>query len=316
MISTLVTGGAGFVGSNIVRQLRLGIETVRVLSRNPKQMDPARRSPGAEYVQGDIFDDAALRAAMKDCDALVIASQFDNAPFEDPKRGLTYMRVDGEGTERQVAIAKEMGIKRIIYISGAGTREGRSEVWFQAKARAEKAVRESGANWTIFRPSWIYGPEDKSLNKFAMFARIGPMVPVIGTGKEKIQPVFVGDVAKAVAKSLNNAATYGQVFEIGGPEEMTMTQIVQTMLQVMEKKRLILPHPKPIMKFIAAFAKYAPGRPLTPDGIDFVTMEEKVNNEAILKILNMRLTPLNEGLREYLTPKNSSAAAALGRHAI
>src|SRR5580765_899266 len=195
MVCTLVTGGTGFVGSEITQALRRNFETVRVLSRNPFHIPPSRRTPGTEYVKGDIFDDASLKEAIKGCDTLIIASQFDNAPFEDPSKGLTYMRVDGEGTERQIQAAKEAKVSRVLYMSGAGTMEGRVETWFQAKARAEKAVVESGMQYTIFRPSWIYGPEDKSLNKFAFFARISPIIPVIGTGKEKIWPVYVKDVA-------------------------------------------------------------------------------------------------------------------------
>src|SRR5439155_1392398 len=138
---------------------------VRVFTRVPQLIDPSRRMAGTEFAKGDIFDEPSLNSAMVGCDTLIIASQFKNAPFENRFRGLTYEKVDGEGTERQVAAAKKAGVQRIIYMSGAGTREGRTEPWFRAKLRAEKAVTQSGMNWTIFRPSWIYGPTDKSLNK-------------------------------------------------------------------------------------------------------------------------------------------------------
>jgi len=315
MISTLVTGGTGLIGSEIVKALRKNIESVRVLSRRPKEIPPSRRSPGTEYVQGDIFDPASVKEAMRGCDALIIATQFENAPFENPSKGQTYMHVDAEGTEAQVAIAKELGIKRIIYISGAGTREGRTETWFQAKARAEKAVKESGDQWTIFRPSWVYGPGDRSLNKFAMFTRFLPFVPIIGTGKEKIQPIFVEDVAKIVAKSLNESKTFQQTYEMGGPEELTMKEIVKTMLRVMGKRRFIISQPKSFMKKIAAIVQFFPGRPLTPAGIDFITMEEKADTAALLKTFNPRITPLEEGLRSYLSPVEQPDVGDLRRRA-
>lgn len=300
MIKTLVTGGTGFVGSAIVRRLVNNRETVVVLTRDPTNVPRSRRISGAFYMQGDVFNADSLKKAMEGCDAVINAVQFENAPFEDVKKGMTYEKVDGEGTERQAQIVKELGIKRFMYLSGAGTREGRTEPWFKAKIRAEKAVRESGADWTIFRPSWIYGPEDKSLNKFSFFARVSPVVPIIGTGREKIQPVYVEDVANIVAMSLNQQNTFGKVFEIGGPQVLTMHQIVKTMLEVQGKKRFVVPHPKAFMKLVASIVQYLPGRPLTPDGVDFVTMEEYADTTLLLQTLPMELSPLKKGLSFYM----------------
>lgn len=305
MVKNLVTGGTGFVGSAIVRQLADGHESVVVLTRNPIFVDRRRRVPGVFYIKGDIFDSESLERAMSGCDAVINAAQFDNAPFENPRKGLTYERVDGEGTERQVAAAKKVGVKRFIYISGAGTREGRTEPWFRAKCRAEKAVKDSGMNWTIFRPSWIYGPGDRSLNRFATFARLSPIVPLIGSGEEKIPPVYVGDVAGIVGRALNDSRAYGKTFDIGGPEELTMKEIVRTLLKVQGKHRLIFPLPKPFIKWIAEFLQYLPGPPLTPDAVAFVTMQEKVDVQPLLAMFNFRLTPLNASLRRYLGTKES-----------
>jgi uncharacterized protein YbjT (DUF2867 family) len=317
MIRTLVTGGTGLVGSAIVKHLVRARETVRVLTRDPVHVDPRRRSAGTEFAQGDIFDEASLLKAMEGSTALVIATQFENAPFERPSKGLTYERVDGEGTERQIGAAKKSGITRVIYISGAGVREGRDEPWFRAKAQAEKAVKESGMQWTIFRPSWIYGPTDRSLNKFRMFARLGPVVPVIGTGKERVQPVYVEDVGLAVRLALNSAQAYGKTFDIGGPQSLSMKEIIQTLLDVLGKKRVILPHPKPLMKAIASLTQCLPlgGLRLTPSGIDFLTMEETVDNTALLETLEIQLTPLKEGLQNYLLPPTTLSVDQLRRHA-
>jgi NADH dehydrogenase len=315
MIQTLVTGGTGFVGSAIVKKLVLGRESVRVLTRNPQSVDPRRRTAGTEFFAGDLFDAKALREAMKGCNALVIAVQFENAPFENPAKGMTYERVDGEGAELTVAAAKESGIERVLYISGAGTREGRIEPWFKAKLRAEKAVRESGLAWTILRPSWIYGPTDRSLNRYAGFARLLPFVPIIGSGREKIQPVFVDDIGEIVRSAINSPKTFGKVFEAGGPEVLTMAEIVKTLLRVMGRRRLILPQPKPLIKFIAGFVQFLPGRLLTPDGIDFITMEEAVDHRELVKTLGVRMTSLEEGLRSYLAPGTALREEVLRRHA-
>ena len=303
---TLVTGGTGFIGSAVARELTEERESVQVLTRNPFTIPRSRRVAGVYYVKGDVFDPPSLEKAMEGCWAVVNATQFDKAPFENPRKGLTYEHIDGEGTERQVEVAKKAGVKRFIYLSGAGTRDGRSEPWFRAKLRAEKAVKESGMNWTIFRPSWIYGPEDRSLNKFATFARFLPFIPLIGMGTEKIQPIFVDDIARIVAKALSMPVTYGQTYDVGGPQELTMREIARIMLKVQEKRRLILPQPKALMKLVATFLQFLPGPPLTPGGVDFVTMEEKVDNTPLLSTFSISLTPLEEGLKTYMGSLNST----------
>ncbi|HYG56775.1 MAG TPA: complex I NDUFA9 subunit family protein [Symbiobacteriaceae bacterium] len=291
MRTVLVTGGTGFIGSHIVRALQRHGYDVAVMSRNA-----ARVPAGVEARRGDVSDPASLQQAMAGVDAVVCAVQFPNHPVENPRRGHTYMAVDGEGTERQVAAARAAGVQRIIYLSGAGTREGQTAPWFQAKLRAEKAVRESGIAYTIFRPSWVYGPEDRSLNKFVTFARFLPFIPVIGSGRTQVQPVFVADLAEAVARSLSNSAATGTTYEIGGPENLTMDQIIQTMLQALGKSRPLIHHPAWLMKWLTLPLTLLPSPPLSPAAVDFVLMEEPVDNAPLLRDFSLRLTPLAEGL--------------------
>lgn len=300
MIQTLVTGGTGFVGHSIVRELVKNNESVVVLSRDPLKVDRARRVSGAHYIQGNVFDPKSLTRAMEGCDALINCVQFENAPFENPKKGLTYEKVDGEGSLNQMEAIKGSSIERVIYMSGAGVKDGRIEPWFKAKLKAEEAVKNCGKNWTIFRPSWIYGAQDNSLNKFALFARFSPVVPLIGMGNEKIQPIYVEDVAKCVAKALNTKSTFGEIIELGSQEEVSMKKIVQTLLEVKGQKRILLPHPKPLMKLIASVVQFLPGRMLTPDAIDFITMEEKVDVSNLTRLLGITPLSLKEGLKHYL----------------
>ena len=135
---------------------------------------------------------------------------------------------------------------------------------------------------------------------FLCLREFRPVVPIIGSGKERIQPVFVQDLAEAVYFALNDSNAYGQVYEVGGPQELTMMEIVRTMLRVQGKHRLILPHPKPLMKILASFMQFLPGRPLTPGGVDFVTMEEKVDTSKLLDSFPIVLTPLADGLGKYM----------------
>lgn len=295
----LVAGGTGFVGSGIVRELARRGKPVAVLTRNASR---TKRFSGLDvtYREGDVTRPESLAAAMQGVEAVVGCQQFPNSPIENPGKGYTFEKVDAEGTENLVRAAKAAGVKRYVYLSGAGAApEGPH--WFRAKWRAETAVRESGLTFTILRPSWVYGPEDKSLNKFLGMARFLPFVPLIGNaGKQRMQPVFIDDVGRAVAESLDNPAAANQIFELGGPDVMSMTDAVRTALQVAGRRRLLLSSPKPLMKLLASVLQFAPGRPLTPDAVDFITGDALGDPVVIQRALGLRPTPLREALATYL----------------
>ncbi len=291
----LVAGGTGFIGSHIVRHVLKRGDRVIVMSRNPDQAR-GRVPAGADLRQGDVADSASLERAMSGVDVVIAAVQFPNHPVEKPSKGYTYIKVDGEGTVRLVNAARKSGVKQFIYLSGAGTRPGRTEPWFVAKNMAEKAVRESGMTYSILRPSWVYGAEDRSLNKFATFARVLPFIPVIGDGKTKVQPVHVDDVGEAVAACVANPVASDKVYELGGPEELTMDEIITTMLKAMGKRKPLVHHPVWFMKLATAPMAILPTPPLSPSAVDFVMMEEHVDNTALLRDLKIELTPLAEGL--------------------
>jgi len=295
MAVVLVAGGTGFIGSYITRRLLEHGHQVIVMSRDPERAR-GRVPDGVAIRGGDTADPASLGPALKGVEVVVATVQFPNHPVENPRRGHTYIKVDGEGTVRLVAGAKAAGVKRFVYLSGAGTREGQTAPWFIAKLMAEKAVRESGIPYTIFRPSWVYGPEDRSLNKFATFARSLPFVPVIGDGRTRVQPIYVDDLARAVAASLATAKAVNRVYELGGPEELTMDEIIRTMLRVMGRRRPLLHGPAGLVKLATLPLQLLPTPPLSPTAVDFVLMEEPVDNTAALRDLGLTLTPLAEGL--------------------
>jgi uncharacterized protein YbjT (DUF2867 family) len=300
-VGILVAGGTGFVGAGIVRELVRRGKKVAVLSRHPDK----RRFAGldVEFRQGDVTQPDTLAAAMRGVEAVVGTQQFPNSPIENPGKGYTFEKIDAEGTENLVRTAKAAGVARYIYLSGAGASpEGRH--WFRAKWRAEAAVKESGLTYTILRPSWVYGREDRSLNKFLNMSRFLPFVPLIGNaGKQQMQPVFVEDVARAVADSLENSAANSQIFELGGPEVMSMSDVVRAALEASGRKRLLLPAPAFVMKLAASVMQFAPGKPLTPNAVDFITHDALADPTAIQKALGLRVTPLREGLATYLGKK-------------
>jgi uncharacterized protein YbjT (DUF2867 family) len=297
----LVAGGTGFVGSGIVRELARRGKPVAVLTRNAAKA--ATRFPHieVEYREGDVRYPAGLAAAVQGVEVVIGCVQFPNSPIENQRRGYTFEETDAAGTERLVEAAKAAGVQRYIYVSGAGAAPDANYHWFRAKWRAETAVRDSGMTYVIFRPSWVYGPEDHSLNRFLGLSRYLPFVPIIGVGsKQRLQPVFIDDLGWAAAEAVDNRAADNKVFEIGGPEVLTMNEIVRTGLEILGRRRFLLPVPKTLMKAQASLLRFLPGPPLTPDAIDFITMDGLADSSELVETLGLRLTPLRDGLATYL----------------
>jgi nucleoside-diphosphate-sugar epimerase len=306
----LVTGGTGFIGSATVDALR-GLERgheVRCLTR---QVDrPSPWGDAVRLVPGDVRDPVSLRRAVDGVDVVVHAVQFPNHPVENPRRGYTYAAIDGEGTMRLVAACQAAGVRRIVYLSGAGTRPGRAEPWFQAKERAETAIRDSGLEYAIFRPSWIYGRRDRSLNRFIQLVRYLPVVPVIGDGQARVQPALVDDVARVVALAVDEPRASGQAFELGGPEQLTMDAILRTVQRLLGRHQPLLHVPVALVKLQAWFLAQLPNPPLSPAAIDFILMEEPVDPRPAETLFGVRFRTLEEGLRTYLPARGTAGSQA------
>ncbi len=297
----LVAGGTGFVGAGIVRELARRGKRVAVLSRDAHRAQG--RFPGldVECRQGDVRDAPSLGPAVQGAEAVIGCVQFPNSPIENKRRGYTFEEIDAAGTERLVRAAKEAGVRRYVYLSGAGAAPDARHHWFRAKWRAETAVRDSGIPYVIFRPSWVYGPEDAALNRILGMARFLPFVPIIGDGsRQRLQPVFIDDLARAVAEAVDSPAAENQVFEIGGLEVLSMNEIVRAALEVSGRRRLLLSVPKRLMKLLATFLQVLSGPPLTPDAVEFITMDALADPTEVQRKLGVTLTPLREALATYL----------------
>ena len=305
-----VAGGSGFVGGGIALELHRRGHRVVVLSHRGES---ARGGlPDAvEIREADVADPATLAPALQGVDSLVIALAFKNLPMESPRRGQTFELVDAQGTERLVAAAGEAGVGRVVYISGAGAAPDAERHWYRAKWRAEEAVRSSGLEWTIVRPTWIYGPRDVALNRFLGFARRLPFVPMTNLGRQRLAPVFIDDVGRLVADSLVDGAAVGQVFELGGPEALSMREIIGRALGAAGIRRPILPGPAPLLKLAALPLQLLPTPPLTPDAVDFINQPAVVDTQPLLARMPRRLTPLDEGLATYLGPAPSAATLTI-----
>lgn len=295
----LVAGGTGFLGRHISAALMGSGHQVSVLSRDASKVASVPGLSSAGAVQGDVTEPGSLVGKLDGFGAVVGAVQFPNHPVEVPRKGLTYDRFDRQGTENLIAAAKASGVANYVYISGAGADVTSDKTWYRAKGYAELALRESGLDHAIVRPSWAYGPEDRALNRFAMIARFSPVVPRLGVKPQLVQPVHVDDIAEVVRRIVDRGA-WGETFEVGGPDVMTMDQIIKVLLRVLGKRRLVLPVPKVLAQAGTAPLVVLPTPPMTPMGIDFAMQDGLVDTTKTAELLGVEPAPLEEGLRRYI----------------
>jgi uncharacterized protein YbjT (DUF2867 family) len=295
----VVAGGTGFIGRQVVdRLLEDGRDTVVVTSRDPEHRD--LWDGRVTMVQAFAGDHVSLGKALMRADVVVQAIQFPNHPVEDPSKGRTYMEVDGYGTVLAARTARKLGVRRFVYLSGAGAGQGRPQPWFRAKDMAEAAIRETGMEYAILRPSWIYGPGDHSMNRFVAFCRKLPVVPVIGDGKTPVHPAYVKDVARAVVEAVRREDAKDKVLELGGPARLTMDDVIRTIQAVLGRRRPLLHHPPGLMKLLVLPMRLLPEPMLSPGAIDFITQTVEIDPRPAFEYFGFTFRPLEEGLRGYL----------------
>ena len=293
----VVAGGTGFIGREVVaRLLEAGSDEVVVTTRNPDHDPWGGR---VHLVQAYAGDHVSLGKAFMGADVVVHAIQFPNHPVEDPSRGRTYMEGDGRGTTVAAQTAKKLGVRRFVYMSGAGAGQKRPQPWFRAKDMAEAAVVATGMEHVFLRPSWIYGARDRSMNRFVSFCRRLPVVPVIGNGKTPVYPISVKDVARCVVDSVRREDAAGKALELGG-QRLTNDEVIRTIQDVLGRRRPLLHHPVGLMKLLVLPMRILPEPMLSPTAIDFITQEVEIDPRPAAEYFGFAFRPLAEGLREYL----------------
>lgn len=300
--AVLVAGGTGFLGSAFVRELHDGGHRVAVLSRDPSKVGPLFPDREVEGREGDVTRPATLEGKLDDVSVVVQCVQFPGFPVEDPARGHTFREVDGRGTANVAAEAGRAGVDRMVYLSGVGADPESDRPWFRAKAMAERAVREGTFSHSIVRPSWVYGPGDRSLNLFARLVRWVPGVFVqLGDGRQRLNPVFVGDVVAAVAAEVERSDGSDVLFEVGGPVTYTMDGVVQVLMDVLGRRKPILHVPEGLARAGAAVAELVPGRPFSRSAVEFLTQGAVADLRTLRGVHpDLALTPLPDALESYL----------------
>ena len=279
-LNTLVTvfGGSGFLGRHVVRALCKRDYRVRVAVRRPElagYLQPLGRVGQIHAVQANLRYPASVEAAMRD---LHVAINLVGILTEGGAQ--TFEAVQNKGAETVARAASAAGA-RMVQVSAIGADENSPSGYARAKAAGEKAVLAAVPSATILRPSLIFGPDDQFTNRFASLARMSPFLPLIGGGVTKLQPAYVGDVATAVANAVDGKTKEGATYELGGPEVLTMREIMEIILRITERRRMLLSLPFGLAKFQAMFLQFAPGPlKLTPDQVALLESDNVVSDAA------------------------------------
>lgn len=278
--STLVTiyGGSGFIGRHVVRAIAKTGARMRVAVRRPElagHLQPLGGVGQINAVQANVRYPASLIAPAEGADAVV-----NLVGLLLPRGRQTFKAVQDEGARHVAEAARQVGARALVHVSAIGAGAEAPSAYGRSKAAGEAAMREVFPDCVILRPSIVFGPEDDFFNRFGALARIAPALPLIGGGHTRLQPVFVGDVAKAVVAGLTGGAPLSEPYELGGPEVLTLKEVMARVLDYTMRRRLLIPEPFWLAKLQAAFLQWLPSPPLTVDQVRLLEVDNVVSEDA------------------------------------
>jgi NADH dehydrogenase len=292
-VTVLVTGGTGFIGPHVVHALRARDIPVRALVRDPGRASRLT-SWGAELATGDVTDRVSLSAACEGVDAVV----HQVAIIKGSKQA--FESVMEQGTRNVVAAAQEAGVRRFVLASALGLDERSKDAvpYFAAKWQMEKAVRESGLEHVIFRPSFVFGSDGGVLPTFIRLARYAPVTPIIGPGRQRLQPIWVEDLAEYYARALTEQAAANRTFDLGGPEAVSWNEFWERLKRVLGVHRPSIHVPFGVMRVQATVTERLPGAPLTRDQLTMLQLGDNVvGDSSAVETFQLPLVPLDEQFR-------------------
>jgi len=288
-----VVGGSGFIGRHVVHQLDVAGYHVKVLTRRRESAKHLILLPNVEVVECDLTHDSALHDALKGCDAVInlvgILHQTRRATFE---------RIHGDLPRRLANMCKNLGIKRFIHMSALHASSAAPSVYLRSKALGEAALKASLLDWTVFRPSVVFGDGDNFLNLFAKMAKLLPVIP-LALPTARFQPVWVEDLAKAIAVSVNNLDTYQQTYDICGPRIYTMKQLVEFAAKAVGKNPRIIGLSSRLSYLQALLMEFLPVQLISRDNL--LSMEiDSVSAHPFPELFGITPTPLEAVVPYYL----------------
>jgi len=276
---TLVTvfGGSGFLGRHVVRALAQEGCRIRVAVRRPElagHLRPMGRVGQIHAVQANLRYPHSVTAAVRGADIVI---NLVGILFERGRQ--RFDAVQAQGAEAVALAAKSVGA-RLVHVSAIGADTDSPSRYARTKAEGERRVLTALPEAAIMRPSIVFGPEDDFFNRFGALARLSPALPLPGGGHTRFQPVFVGDVAGAIAKAADGKVKPGAIYELGGPDVRSFKELMAFVLATIQRRRLLIPAPFALMKLQAAFLQFLPKPPLTPDQVELLKRDTVVSDDA------------------------------------
>jgi uncharacterized protein YbjT (DUF2867 family) len=295
--TVFVTGATGFVGRAVVHALRADGLKVRCLVRRGSERD-LRGLEAIERVEGNILSRQTLDEGISGCDAVV---HLVGIIREDRSRRVTFEHLHVDGTLNVLAAAAAAGVRRYLHMSALGTSATARSRYHQTKWLAEEAVRASALPWTIFRPSVIYGKGDGLVSMLAQMVSRLPVVPVIGEGRQQLQPVPVDQVAQGFRRALARPETVKQTYEVGGPDAVSMVELIDAIGRALGHGRIRKIHlPIRLMRVVAGGLQAIPSFPLTTDQITMLDANNTCDPAPFFRTFGVTPLPLKVGLERML----------------
>ena len=294
-----VFGAGGFLGRHLIRELTKLDYRIKVATRNPYLKGYLRPlgSPGQiELIKTNIFNVEDIKQILKNCDYVInlvgILYETRRQKFNQIHSHFPYLLS---------TLSNEFGIKKLVHVSALGVKEKHSSQYIKSKFEGEKNIKNTFQSSVILRPSLIFGPEDKFFNTFASYARISPVIPLIGGGKTKFAPIYCVDVGKAIVKALQLKNAEPKIYELGGPENYTFKELMEILLREIKKKRLLINIPFNIAKFQSYFLQMFPKPILTVDQVELLKYDNIISGEhPTLKDLGIEGKNITSVLPEYI----------------
>jgi uncharacterized protein YbjT (DUF2867 family) len=292
-VRILVTGGTGFVGPKVVHALRAEQRDVRALVRR-RERGAQLASWGAELAVGDVTDPAAVRAAMTGCTHVVHLVAILRGRPQDFRRTMV------DGFRNVLDAARDEGVERVVLMSALGTGEPTQDAvpYFAAKWQMERDLRDAGLPHVIFRPSFVFGRGGGALRTFVLQVKLSPVVPVIGEGLQRSQPIWIDDVAAYFARAIELPEALNRTFEIGGPDIVDWNELYRRIARVLGKRRRLVHLPVGVVRAGARLTERIPGAPLSVDQLAMLQGPDNVVSDAsAAETFMLPLVPLDEQLR-------------------
>ena len=293
----LVTGGTGFVGSHLIKRLRQEGVPVRALVRNPDKAK-ALKDLGVDVVKGNISDAASLEKGATSVERVVhLVGIIQEVP------GATFEGVHVDGTRNLLEAAKKSGVRHVFYQSALGTRPNAKSEYHKTKWAAEELVRASGIPYTILRPSLIYGAGDQFTIRLSEMIRLSPLLPVIGSGRSKVQPIFIDDVVRCILEAVTSDCCLNEIYEVGGPDQLSYEEVTIAIADAMGVKQPTLHLPLFFMKSMAmVFEAVLPKAPVTTDQLIMLQEDTVCSMRDIRDAFGIEPISFSEGLKKFILP--------------